>query len=172
MSEWIYINDDNNRNRFVLGKKCSSPLLCIGVNPSTATPDKPDPTIRSVERISAYNGYNGWIMLNLYPQRATKPKDIDQTPDMSSIAHNLLEIRNVLSTYDVKEIWAAWGNLIGIRPFLVDCLREIYSIAVDYNWINIGGVTKAGNPRHPLFLKTDAAKSVFDVSDYLDSFHG
>lgn len=171
MSGWIYINDGDNRNRFVLGNTGSSPLLCIGVNPSTATPDKLDPTIRSVRRIAEHNGYDGWIMLNLYPQRATDPKRIDQTPDRSSIERNLVEIIKVLSTYDVKEIWAAWGNLICIRPFMVDCLREIYSIAADYRWVRIGDVTKAGNPRHPLFQKADADMNIFDVSAYLDSFH-
>lgn len=164
----VYIKDDDNLNRFVLGDAGHSPLLCIGVNPSTATPETPDPTIRSVKRIAAYNGNDGWLMVNLYPQRATDPNDVDICPDEALVNRNILEIKSILSEYDIREIWAAWGNLIDMRKYYIDCLKGIYSIASSYKWVTFGGVTKSGNPRHPLYLKTSAEKQAFDIKEYID----
>ena len=41
---WLYIGDD--KVRYALGEPGSYNLLVIGLNPSTAIPDKPDPTIK------------------------------------------------------------------------------------------------------------------------------
>ena len=60
--EWIYINNEDNSIRYALGTKGNNTLFCFGINPSTATPDKPDPTIRKVEFIAKYNGYDSFIM--------------------------------------------------------------------------------------------------------------
>ncbi|MBI2419155.1 MAG: DUF1643 domain-containing protein, partial [Ignavibacteriales bacterium] len=70
---WIYEKSTNNSARFVLGETGKKTIICIGVNPSTATPDKLDPTLESVKRIAKHNGFDGWIMLNIYAQRSTDP---------------------------------------------------------------------------------------------------
>lgn len=167
MQKWIYVNDQDNRNRYVLGHWDKHPLLCIGVNPSTATPKKADATIRSVARTAEYNCYDGWIMINLYPQRATNPDDVDIEPNEAVIIQNLTAIETILQMYDIGEIWAAWGNLIEKRSYFKDCLRRIHSLADSYRWIRIGALTKAGNPRHPLYLSKDATVQEFDITDYI-----
>ena len=43
------------------------PLVCIGINPSTAQPGALDPTLKSVERLANANGFDSWIMFNVYP---------------------------------------------------------------------------------------------------------
>lgn len=73
---WIYKKTTDNSSRFVLGEPGSNSLVCVGVNPSTATPEKLDNTLRTVKKLSAVHGFDGWIMLNLYPQRATNPNDM------------------------------------------------------------------------------------------------
>ena len=59
--------------RYVLGRVGRRPLVCIGINPSTAQPGALDPTLKSVERLANANGFDSWIMFNVYPQRATNP---------------------------------------------------------------------------------------------------
>ena len=39
--------------RYVLGRPGARPLVCIGINPSTAQPGALDPTVKSVERLAA-----------------------------------------------------------------------------------------------------------------------
>ena len=79
--EWIYINNSDDSVRFVLGEKNNNMIACIGINPSTAKPNELDNTLKSVKRIAEYNGFDGWIMYNVYPKRATDPNYLDTTID-------------------------------------------------------------------------------------------
>ena len=94
--QWLYSNNANNTCRYVLGTSGSRPLICIGVNPSTAEPDNLDNTLKSVARIASQNGYDSWIMLNLYPQRATNPNDMDKIYNEQSAAINFQQINELL----------------------------------------------------------------------------
>ena len=71
--KWLYVPDFYTEYRYILGTRGKNPLICIGINPSTAAPDDLDNTLKSVARIAAGNGYDGWIMFNVYAQRATRP---------------------------------------------------------------------------------------------------
>ena len=61
--------------RYALIQKGNRMLFVVGLNPSTADTEKPDPTMQSVMRIAEYNGYDGFVMINLYPKRATAEKE-------------------------------------------------------------------------------------------------
>ena len=93
---WYYEPHTYQPYRFVLGRVGRRPLVCIGINPSTAQPGALDPTLKSVERLAAANGFDSWIMFNVYPQRATDPNDMDKTPDRALCDENLLWLRAVL----------------------------------------------------------------------------
>ena len=70
--EWVYETNEDNSARFSLGQifdKNGKTLLCFGINPSTACPTSLDNTIRKLISISKNNGYDNWIMLNVYPQQ-------------------------------------------------------------------------------------------------------
>ena len=75
--KWIYVPDHYAEYRYILGTRGENPLICIGINPSTAAPDALDNTLKSVARIAEHNGYDSWIMFNVYAQRATVPDDMD-----------------------------------------------------------------------------------------------
>ena len=168
---WIYNIVPTNLYRFSLGYCAKSPLLCIGVNPSAATPEKLDPTIRSVERIAKNNSYDGWIMINLYPQRSTDPNMLHQKLSINIHQQNLYIIESILRKYDIPEIWAAWGTLITKRDFLVTCLSDIYELTLNKKWITFGPTTKNGHPHHPLYLNANTPKSSFDIINYMISLH-
>ena len=61
-------------------------------------------------------------MLNVYPQRATNPDDMDIDPNMEIHRNNLIAIKNLLSEIKEADVWCAWGNLIGKRKYLYDLL--------------------------------------------------
>ena len=61
-NKWIYENDSIQGNRYILGTKGVKPLLCFGINPSTAKPGELDNTLQSVARLALNNGFDSWIM--------------------------------------------------------------------------------------------------------------
>lgn len=166
---WLYEQSEDKRYRYVIGKRGKNPLICIGVNPSTASPEDLDPTMKTVERIAGRKGYEGYIMLNLYPMRATNPQSMDKKMDESAASCNLNVIEEILKDGEF-DIWAAWGTLIETEQYLKDCLEGIVKIAEKYgcHWYTIGERTKAGHPHHPLYLRRDAEMEPFDVREYLD----
>ena len=77
-----------------------------------------------MERLAAANGFDSWIMFNVYPQRATDPNDMDKTPDRALCDENLLWLRAVLAETE-PTMWAAWGTLIEKRDYLPGLMREM-----------------------------------------------
>jgi len=104
-AKWIYENDQNNDIRYILGTKGNKPLLCFGINPSTAKPEDLDNTLKSVERLALSNGFDSWIMMNVYPQRATDPNDMHINFKGGIHSKNLEHIENILSNNNTT-IWA------------------------------------------------------------------
>jgi len=166
--KWIYENDQKDDIRYVLGTKGNKPLLCFGINPSTAKPDDLDNTLKSVERLALSNGFDSWIMMNIYPQRATDPNDMHKIFNAEIHSKNLEFIEQILSIKNIT-IWAAWGTLIEKRNYLNDCLLDIYDISKKYNcnWINIGNKSKKGHPHHPLYLRSTERIMKFNIVEYI-----
>ena len=106
---WYYEPHTYQPYRYVLGRVGTHPLVCIGINPSTAQPGALDPTLKSVERLAAANGFDSWIMFNVYPQRATDPNDMDRVPDRALCDENLRWLKAVLAQTE-PTMWAAWGT--------------------------------------------------------------
>ena len=58
--KWLYVPDHYADYRYILGTRGENPLICIGINPSTAQPGDLDNTLKSVERIALGNGYDSF----------------------------------------------------------------------------------------------------------------
>ena len=55
-ARWLYVPPYYTEYRYILGTRGATPLICIGINPSTAQPGDLDNTLKSVERIALGNG--------------------------------------------------------------------------------------------------------------------
>ena len=97
-TRWLYVPDFYTEYRYILGTRGENPLICIGINPSTAEPDNLDNTLKSVQRIAAGNGFDSFIMFNVYAQRATRPDDMDRALNAQLHRANMAAFRYVLST--------------------------------------------------------------------------
>jgi hypothetical protein len=170
MQEWIYINNEDNTSRYVLGTKGDKPVFCFGINPSTAEPDNLDPTLRSVSAISSSNGYDSWIMFNVYPKRDTVFDDIDKVIQDEEHTKNVNAIIETISKYDEVDIWVAFGNHIYGRTYMSYCLKDIYDklSGIKINWLSIG-VNKSGAPKHPLYQKSTSQLVSFDMNAYINT---
>ena len=174
VGRWLFVPNTYTEYRYILGTKGTKPLICIGVNPSTAEPDHLDPTLQSVQRIARHNGFDSFIMLNVYAQRATSPKDMDPTCHTELHNENLQAFRYALSLSAEPAVWAAWGTVIEKRRYLSGCLQDMIALSKEYGarWYHCGAISKKGHPHHPLYLKKDAPLEAFDASAYLCRLSG
>ncbi len=170
-SRWLYVPDHYLEYRYILGTRGQRPLICIGINPSTAEPDNLDNTLKSVERIALGNGFDSFIMFNVYPQRATRPSDMEQTCNERLHRENMKAFEYVLRLSENPVIWAAWGTIITKRPYLADCLRDMIDVGErrGATWVSAGERSKkGGHPHHPLYLRKDSGLDPFDAKAYCE----
>ena len=172
-NRWIYVPDRYSEYRYLLGTRGSHPLVCIGINPSTAVPDRLDNTLKSAERIALHNGYDSFIMFNVYAQRATDPNDMERNLNPVLHRENMKAFAWLMEQNSMSpDLWAAWGAVIEKRPYLPSCVLDMAAIGRQYGarWFTAGPRSKAGHPHHPLYLKKDAPLDPFnDLTDYLKS---
>ena len=170
VNKWLYAPNFYSEYRYILGTRGEKPLICVGINPSTAKPGDLDNTLKSVERIALGNGFDSFIMFNVYAQRATNPDAMEKTCNPKLHAENLAAFRYVLSISHKPAVWAAWGAIIEKRSYLTDCLRDMVAAGQECgaSWYCAGAVSKKGHPHHPLYLRKDEKIRPFDVTAYLD----
>lgn len=132
------------------GENCQR-VAFIGLNPSTANETEDDPTIRRCIGFAKAWGFGGLVMLNAYAFRTTSPKVLVR---MRAVGVDVVGPKNreVLGYYrsQCQQIIACWG---------AHCshFRES-QIKVDIGHrMDCLGTTKAGRPKHPLYLP-DGAK--------------
>ena len=169
IEKWLYAPNFYSEYRYILGTRGKNPLICIGINPSTAEPENLDNTLKSVERIAHGNGFDSFIMFNVYAQRATDPDAMEKTCNEKLHRENLEAFRYVLSISEKPVVWAAWGAIIEKRGYLADCVRDMVAVGQEYSagWVCAGAITKKGHPHHPLYLRKDEKIKPFDVEGYL-----
>ncbi|MBR2571499.1 MAG: DUF1643 domain-containing protein [Clostridia bacterium] len=168
-AKWLFVPNYYTEYRYILGTRGENPLLCIGINPSTAAPEKLDPTLKSVERIALGNGFDSFVMLNVCAQRATSPDDMDTRFNERLHRENLRAFEWCLAHCAQRTVWAAWGNIIEKRGWLTDCVRDFRAVgtAQGARWVRCGPVSKKGHPHHPLYLRRDEPLIPFDIDEYL-----
>jgi len=149
-SRALYSEDETYRYLLtnILDKENTLQISFIGLNPSTATEEKDDPTVHKCSEWAREWGYGYFHMLNIFSLRSTDPKYLKQ------VKHNYFNIDLVIKEYCEcsHKIVICWGNhgslykrgeevLQIIKPFK----ERVYCL----------GVNKTGTPKHPLYLKKD-----------------
>jgi hypothetical protein len=174
-NKWLYVPDFYTEYRYILGTRGNNPLICIGINPSTAAPDDLDNTLKSVSRIAAGNSFDSWIMFNVYAQRATRPDDMDKNLNEALHRENMRAfeyiLQSVRSAGNTPAVWAAWGTIIEKRPYLMKCLRDMVCLGEKYSahWLCAGKCSAKGHPHHPLYLRKDEKTLDFDINNYINT---
>ena len=167
--KWLYAPNFYSEYRYILGTRGKNPLICVGINPSTAKPDDLDNTLKSVQRIASGNGFDSFLMFNVYAQRATRPDDMERVCNQTLHEENMKAFRYLLSIGEHPAVWAAWGAIIEKRKYLPRCVADMLSISLEYGaqWLCAGPISKKGHPHHPLYLRKDEKLRPFDTETYL-----
>lgn len=164
-----YKTTKDNYSRFILGKNGKNTLVVIGDNPSTANETAPDLTIKKVMGFTEKNSFDSFLMINVYPQRTTENYPIDNIRNENLSKSNIEYIQKELRNPNNITILAAWGNSIEVRPYLKECLKDIYKELkyFEIKCLKIGELKYRGNPRHPLRVSYKFKFNFFDINKYL-----
>jgi hypothetical protein len=171
VADWLYVPNRYEEYRYILGTRGKHPVICVGINPSTAAPNDLDPTLKSAQRIAHANGYDSFLMFNVYAQRATRPDDMERERNQWLHDENMKAFAYLLSIAGERPaVWAAWGAIIEKRGYLSDCVREMVEMGnrAGAVWYHAGPISVKGHPHHPLYLKSNTPLEPFDVGAYLE----
>jgi hypothetical protein len=130
--------------------------LLIMLNPSTADARQDDATIRSCVRLLGGLGYGSMEVVNLMAYRATDPKDLPARPSDAMGGDNARVIEAAVSRCDVAI--CAWGAHPYAARF-AGAVKDI--ISMNRPAAYCFGKTKAGAPKHPLYIKSGTALSAY-----------
>lgn len=152
--ELICLPQKDNEKRFVIGRKGKRNLLCVGINPNTADMDGLDPTSRNVEKIALNNGYDGWILVNLYPKRTKNVSLLEIKMDNNLFWENLNLIKTIVrkNQFEFDKVWLAWGNDIDSfnQVYLKESAYHLFKMLAEFELDYLSaGTNNSGNPTHP-----------------------
>lgn len=131
---------------------CLPVMVFVMQNPSTADAVDDDPTIRRCLGFARRDGFGGISVRNVFALRATDERELltHRDPVGCENAAHLLAARNVSL---MTRLVVAWGARLGGKRLAHHyqtaevCLRPQSPYCL--------GITKAGAPKHPLYLRGD-----------------
>ena len=118
-------------------------VLFIGLNPSTADAVRNDPTVRRCIGFARRWRFGGLIVCNLFGYRSTDPKPLRRLEDPVGPGNDAAIRRACRSAGRIVAAWGIHGRLHGRDEEVLAMIERPFCL----------GVTQAGSPRHPLYLK-------------------
>lgn len=155
-SECVFSPDGAHRYSLTHRWADGSIVMWIGLNPSTANSEQLDPTLRRIKSFSASWGHGAFVMTNLFAFRSTDPDVLWRRFEMQrgstlegvSIVGEDNDATLRLEAKLAHTIVACWG-VHGSLGGRADQVRRLLSA----HRLHHLGLTKSGQPRHPLYLK-------------------
>jgi hypothetical protein len=121
-------------------------ITWIMLNPSTADATHDDATIKRIVGFSRSWRFGTARVVNLYAYRATDPRQLWQAADPVGPDND----RHLTEALTGVEALAAWG--VNARPERVQAVLALHAAAPGAGRLHALATTKAGAPRHPLYL--------------------
>lgn len=125
----------------------------IGLNPSTADASQDDPTIRREVGFARSWGCARLLKGNIFALRSTDPKALYGHADPVGPENNRTLLLLAAQADHLVACWGAHGELLA-RGADVRKLLAAYQLLAF-------GLTKAGHPKHPLYLRSDLRPAPF-----------
>lgn len=139
-------------------------VVFIGVNPSTADAMADDATVRKWRGFSTRWGYTHFVVGNLFGYRATDVRALANVPDPvgpECDAHLLTMLR------DADTVVPCWGDRGKLPKHLRARIDHVWNLIADSGApVFALGMTKGGDPKHPLMLGYDTPLMDWDDLAY------
>jgi hypothetical protein len=121
-------------------------LVFIMLNPSKADAYIDDPTLRRCIGFAKSWGFGSLTVINLFAYRSAKPLELRQVNDPVG-SQNDRYLKKAIKSAD--KVVVAWGN----NGKLMQRDRMVLNLLSNFNVQPYClGITKAGYPRHPLYV--------------------
>lgn len=124
----------------------------VMLNPSTADAFTTDPTIRRCESFARSWGRAGLLVVNLFAFRATSPIALGGCADPVGLDNDEVIRATLLGSGLVGPVIVAWGSMGTYRNRAAAVLALLSQHGIKPLCL---GVTRAGQPRHPLYVRGD-----------------
>ncbi len=150
MKRWAHFSECG-RYRWLLGRQWDPAKAFVGwclKNPSTAGGDEEDRTSEKVIRYSQTWGYGGCIIVNPYAWISTDPSEVPSDFNLAVGPKNGVYLAQAARQCDI--IVGGWGP--GLPSSALFWLGRHLGEMVFFLEL-----TKCGNPKHPLYLRSDLA---------------
>jgi hypothetical protein len=129
-------------------QECLPPYaLWIGMNPSKASAYQDDPTIRKEQQFTRMMGLTKYVKCNVMDYVATDPRDLRMAAVPVCSDENLQVIQHYVQK--ASKIILAYGN---IHHNFRRHVAAVHSLFKPQHELWCLGITKSGNPTHPLYL--------------------
>ena len=129
----------------------------VMLNPSTATEVQNDPTVERCEQRARTLGFGAFCVTNIFAWRNTDPKKMRAAADPVG-RDNDAAIRDACAWAD--QVIAAWGT----HGAHLERGAEVAKLLALVNApIFHLGLTKAGHPKHPLYLSYAQQPQLWDI---------
>jgi hypothetical protein len=126
------------------------------LNPSTADEVALDPTIRRCVGFSRMWGCTAIEIVNLFALRCTDPGALREHDDPVGPGNDVAILKAARGAHVMVAAWGSHGYLLDRAQYVWDLLR---SQGVTMKRL---GLTKTGEPAHPLYLPKSAALVDYD----------
>lgn len=139
----------DGRYRYMLARQWDDrpAATFIMLNPSTADDMVDDPTIRRCIGFARTWQCGGLVVVNLYALRSTDPRALWADPDPVG-PENDFHLAAAARAFEHRApLVAAWG-----AHAKADRIQHVLTIPAVADRLQCLGTTKAGAPRHPLYL--------------------
>ena len=140
---------DCERYRYALTRiwtPAAKRLNIVMLNPSKATELRNDPTIERCERRTRALGYGAMSITNLFAWRETSPSRLRMAKRPVGPENDSVLAREAGFADDILLAWGVHGAFLGRSDAVIAILaatgRPMYHL----------GRSKAGHPRHPLYI--------------------
>lgn len=159
----VAVYSDCERYRYSLTRiwDANAPRVAFAMlNPSTATEQANDPTIERCEQRARRLGFGGFCAVNIFALRATDPRDMRAADDPEG-PDNMQALETAAAWADM--LIAAWGVHGAHRNQGPDIAAKLRASGHQLNHL---GLTKAGHPRHPLYLSYSIQPQIWLADDH------
>lgn len=150
------IFSDCGRYRYLLRRtwdQAKPRALFVMLNPSTANANRDDPTIRSCVRLVKALGYGSVEVVNLFGLISADPGELLKASDPIGPGNEHAVQAAVTRCAVVILAWGAFQIAAERSQFFCEWIRAVQPQCF--------GKTKAGAPKHPLYIKTGTPLEVF-----------